>query len=177
VDVGVLAVLLMVISCIDILLMENAAIVQVFSLLLALLVLCCCCLAFNLGGLLTFFLEGGLVKGGDEKEGVRRGLRTFPRRRQGFWFYCLVVFLLFCLVQTKKEKSGQTWLRDRPVKTKQNAQCRFFGIYLSVFRQINLECLGIVLEPKRLHCPQDILAVDSLALLQLTSVAGYLSMS
>lgn len=43
--------------------------------------------------------------------------------------------------------------------------------YLSVFRQVELEHLGIVLEAKRLHRPKNILAVDSLALLELAPVA------
>lgn len=76
-DVGVLAVLLMIISSIDVLLMENTAIIQVLGLLLAFLVLGCCCLTFDLSGLLIiiiFFLEQR-----NGKRGRRRGQKGLCR--------------------------------------------------------------------------------------------------
>lgn len=36
--------------------------------------------------------------------------------------------------------------------------------YLAIPRQINLQCFGIVLEAKRSHSKEDVLAVDRLAL-------------
>ena len=44
----------------------------------------------------------------------------------------------------------------------------YWNTYLSVPRQVDLECFAIVLKAERCHCEDDIFAVDGLALLLLT---------
>jgi hypothetical protein len=50
----------------------------------------------------------------------------------------------------------------------------WYGPYLSVSEllQIHLQRLDVVFEAQSVHCPQQIIAVDGLALLSLTLVAG-----
>jgi len=45
--------------------------------------------------------------------------------------------------------------------------------YLPVLGQVDLEHFCIVFESQRLHCPQDILAVDRFTLLELAPITCY----